>query len=147
MEERCAICGCVLHRFGDYAKPTVKGRSHATAHHYVAERFFGRSKNRPETQRGRIFETCPWGAERSTATYCYECHEELLHNPVFTPQDVAKFARLVAARGFSEEQKPEGRERLAGRIMLLHDVIEAGLSALSSRQASSRNIQQETKTN
>jgi hypothetical protein len=81
--------------------------------------------------RGRIFETCPWGVERSTATYCYECHEELLHNPVFTPQDVETFARLVAARGFSEEQKADGRKKLAGRIMLLHEVIEAGLAALS----------------
>ena len=47
--------------------------------------------------------------QRRTAT---ECHEELLHNPVFTPQDVANFARLVAARGFSEKQKDEGRDRL-----------------------------------
>ena len=36
----------MLHRDGDYAKPNIKGRSHATKHHYVAERFFGRSSNR-----------------------------------------------------------------------------------------------------
>jgi hypothetical protein len=43
MAETCAICGCEIHRNGDYAKPTVKGRSHATRYHFVAERFYGRS--------------------------------------------------------------------------------------------------------
>jgi hypothetical protein len=82
-----------------------------------------------------VFDTCPWGVEGLTATYCYECHEELLHNPVFAPQDIEGFARLVAARGLSEEQKPEGREKLAGRIRLLHEVIGAGLAVLLSTGA------------
>ncbi len=38
MIEHCAICNCQLHREQNtYARPTVKGRSHATKHHYVAE--------------------------------------------------------------------------------------------------------------
>src|SRR5438874_2904736 len=28
MDETCAICGCQLHRTGEYAQPTVLGRSH-----------------------------------------------------------------------------------------------------------------------
>jgi hypothetical protein len=48
----------------------------------VAERFFGRSNNRRGTQRDRVFEECPWGIEGQTAVFCYDCHEELLHNPV-----------------------------------------------------------------
>jgi hypothetical protein len=122
---------------GDYAKPTVKGRSHATDHHYVAERFFGRSKNRPGTTRERIFETCPWGEEGSTATYCYECHEELLHNPVFTPADICSFAALVASRGLTEEEKPVTRKKLGGRIQLLHAIIQAGLASLAAQEAPS----------
>jgi hypothetical protein len=39
-----------------------------------AERFFG-----------RIFDKCPWGVEGDTTILCYDCHEELLHNPVFLP--------------------------------------------------------------
>ncbi len=136
MDERCAICGCSLHRSGEYAKPTVLGRSHATEHHYVAERFFGRSKNRPGTSRDRIFDVCPWNAEGQTAVYCYECHEELLHNPVITPADVEAFARLVSKRGLSEDQKPESREKLAGRIQLLHEIIHAGLTVLLKEGAS-----------
>jgi hypothetical protein len=135
--ERCSICGCRVHRSGEYAKPTVRGRSHATNHHYVAERFFGRSKNRPGTARERVFVTCPWGSEGLTATYCYECHEELIHNPVFTPKDIQALARLVAFRNLSEDEKPEGREKLAGRIQLLHEIIEAGLKGLAQEKADS----------
>ena len=39
MTNYCAICGCRLHRGGEYATPTTEGRSQATKHHYVAERF------------------------------------------------------------------------------------------------------------
>jgi hypothetical protein len=131
MSETCAICGCDLHRDGEYAKPTVKGRSHATRHHFVAERFFGRSANRRGTQRLPIFEKCPWGVEKQSAVFCYECHEELIHNPVFLPQDVEKFAALVKARGFGEQQKLNSREKIAGRIQLFREVIQAGIDKLS----------------
>jgi len=51
MAESCGICGCELNRSGNYATPTPEGRSHATAHHFVAERFFCRSANRKGNQR------------------------------------------------------------------------------------------------
>lgn len=130
-DECCAICGCQLHRGSDYAKPTIKGRAHATEHHYVPERFFGRSKNRPGTQREGIFEVCPWGAEGKTVVFCYECHEELLHNPIFLPEDIESFACLVRQRGLAETYKSEGRERIAERIKLLHEVIRRGLKSMS----------------
>lgn len=136
MTERCSICGCLLHRRGDYAQPTIQGRSHATEHHYVAERFFGRSKNRKGTERSRLFAACPWGLEAECEVFCYECHEEVLHNPVFTPQDIRAFADLVARRGLSEQEKTESRDKLAGRVRLLHEVIEAGLRALLPSDAS-----------
>jgi hypothetical protein len=108
----------------------VAGRSHATEHHYVAERFFGRSSNRHGTKRDAVFEVCPWGYERRTAVYCYECHEELLHNPVLLPDDVSAFAQLACARGLNEDGKPEDRSKLAGRVMLFQQVISAGLKTL-----------------
>lgn len=128
--EECAICGCNVHRTGNYAAPNVQGRSHATQHHYVAERFFGRSKNRPNEQREPIFERCPWEQEEQTATFCYECHEELIHNPVFLPEDIQKLHQLVQLRELGEIQKSTDRQKLAGRIQLLHEVIEAGLDTL-----------------
>ncbi len=130
MPEICSICGCMVHRSGEYAKPTIKGRSHATAHHFVAERFFGRSKNRPGDAREKIFESCPWNVEGLTAIYCYECHEELIHNPVFLPADIERFSAIVKDRGLSESSKTGQRTALAGRIKLLHEVIEAGLKVV-----------------
>lgn len=129
--EVCAICGCRLHRTRDtYASPTIEGRSHATKHHYVAERFFGRSTNRRGTQTEGIFSSCPWGYEGEAVVFCYECHEELIHNPVLLPEDIASFAKLVRARGHSEETKSKSRLPIAGRVELMHEVIAAGLAAL-----------------
>jgi hypothetical protein len=58
----------------------------------------------------------------------------LLHNPVLTPNDVKRFARLVARRDLDEVMKPLTRDKLAGRIRLFHNVIDAGLRALTSDQ-------------
>jgi len=131
MSERCAICGCLVRRGRGYATPTLAGRSHATRHHYVAERFFGRSSNRRGTMRKPIFQRCPWGVEGETAIFCYECHEELLHNPVLLPRDVEALACLVKSRGLDEGRKMVSRKKLAGRIELLNEVIAAGLERLA----------------
>ncbi len=134
--ECCAICGCQLTRKRDtYARPTIEGRSHATEHHYVAERFFGRSSNRRNEQRERIFDICPWSLEGRSAIYCYECHEELLHNPVFLPDDIRRLSDLVKARGLDEVSKPHDRSQLAGRIKLFQEVIHTGLTILAERNA------------
>ena len=129
-KEFCSLCGCELHRDGEYAKPTIAGRSHATKHHYVAERFFGRSKNRPGDLRDAIFKECPWKYEGQAAIFCYECHEELIHNPVLLPDDIKKFNELVRQRGLNEVQKTESKEKLGGRIMLFHEIIEKGVEFL-----------------
>lgn len=137
MMECCAICGCEVHRGGNYARPTVAGRSHASRHHLVPERFFGRSANRKGVHRERIFTESPWGHEGETAVFCYDCHEELIHNPVFLPGDLEIFRMLVSCRGLAEDRKCELRVKLAGRIELLHEIIEAGLKEVSKRNATS----------
>ena len=136
MGETCAICGCTLHRTaGEYARPTVLGRSHATSHHHVAERFFGRSTNRKGTQRDAMWETCPWGHEGEVVVFCYECHEEMLHNPVILPEDIHRFAELVRLRGLSEQAKAEGRSLIAGRIRLFQEVIAQGIAAVLAAES------------
>jgi hypothetical protein len=114
----------------------VEGRSHATSHHYVAERFFGRSTNRRGTKTEGLFPSCPWGHEGESVVFCYECHEELIHNPVLLPEDITRFAALVRQRGLSEEMKTESRELIAGRVALFHEVIARGLSSLLQEGAS-----------
>jgi len=128
--EHCAICGCLLNRKGKYAAPTVQGRAHATKHHFVAERFFGRSANRKGNVRSRLFEKCPWGLEGEYEVFCYECHEILLHNPVFTREDIAAFAKLARRKQLDEPEKTKSCEKLAMRVQLLHQVIERGIKTL-----------------
>jgi hypothetical protein len=133
MVEKCTICGCSLHRrAGTYAQASAEGRGHATRHHFVAERFFGRSTNRRGTKTEGIFSTCPWDQEGKYAVFCYECHEELLHNPVLLPDDMEIFAELVESRGLSESAKGSDRAKIAGRIALLHEVIARGLREIQS---------------
>ncbi len=133
---RCTICGCLTHRNGMYAQPTPHGRSHATEHHYVAERFFGRSGNRPGDQREGAFKSCPWGVERQTSLLCYECHEELLHNPVLMADDLQIFGELVRVLKLNEDTKTESRELFAERIQLFHRIIRAGLHTIREDLAS-----------
>lgn len=138
MTERCAICGCQLHRTRNtYARLSVEGRSHATKHHYVAERFFGRSTNRRGTKTEGMFASCPWGREGESVIFCYECHEELIHNPVLLPEDISRFAELVNQRGFSEKTKTENRQAIAGRVKLLQEVIACGLASLLKEKGES----------
>ncbi|MBD3401092.1 MAG: hypothetical protein GF399_12295 [Candidatus Coatesbacteria bacterium] len=130
--EKCAICGCTLHREGEYAQPTIRGRSHATAHHFVPERFFGRSKNRPNEQREAILSESDLAEfEHDFGILCYECHEELLHNPVLLREDIELFSSLATAKGYAEEEKEQTRKNIAGRIELLHQVIRAGLKVFA----------------
>jgi hypothetical protein len=66
--------------------------------------------------------------------FCYECHEELLHNPVLLAEDVRRFAELVRRRGLGEQHKPSERTQLAGRVQLLHEVIAKGLKQLAQEE-------------
>jgi len=132
MDEKCRLCGCIVHRNGDYAKPTILGRSHRTKHHYVAERFYGRSKNRPGTTREKIFNEDPWNIEGKYEVFCYDCHEELLHNPILLPEDIDNFSKVIAARNLNEDYKSEDRSKLGGRIKLFHEILKRGLDSILS---------------
>ena len=130
MDSTCVICGCRIHREGEYAQPTIKGRSHATKHHYVAKRFSNRSNSKGKP-REPIFRNYPWAeVEGKSGVFCYECHEELLHNPVLLPKDIDRFAELVRLRGLHESKKTANRDGIRQRIELLHEAIEKGIRAL-----------------
>ena len=134
MDERCAICNCILEIGKDeYGKHTLKGRRHASGHHYVAKRFFSSKDKKSGKKYKPIFTDSdfPWKIKpKETGTFCFECHEELLHNPVFLPEDIKRFSKLVNSKHYDEPDKTESREKLAKRIELLHDVFDKGIQAL-----------------
>jgi len=140
VEDRCAICGCKLKKQGVYGEDTQRGRSHPTKHHYVAERFFGRSANRKHKKRTPIFDDCPLNFQGKPKYFCYDCHEELLHNPVLLPADIEGFAKLVKLRNLAEVQKASRKDKLACRIMLLHEVIETGIGKLLEKERRRRSM-------
>jgi hypothetical protein len=132
--EYCEICGCKVHRRGGYAKPTVNGRSHRSKHHYVPERFLGRSGNRRGEQRSPLFKSSPWGLEDKFGVFCYDCHEELLHNPVLLPDDIKALSELVKHRRLDEVVKTKSREKLAKRIRLFQEALTLGIHELLRRE-------------
>jgi hypothetical protein len=137
MRNNCALCGCkLLRKKGVYGSATIEGRSHASRHHYVPERLFGRSGNRPKTLKRPVFDKCPWDLEGKKQSYCYDCHEVLLHNPVLLPEDIGRFAVLIQKRGLGETTKGEGYEKLAGRVKLFQEIIAAGLASLLKERQS-----------
>jgi hypothetical protein len=69
--------------------------------------------------------------------FCYECHEELLHNPVLLLPEIKLLAELARLRGLSETEKPSGRALIAGRIALLHEAIGRGLKLLHEEETAS----------
>jgi hypothetical protein len=50
------------------------------------------------------------------------------------PEDIARFSTLIRTRGLSEEQKSENREKIAGRIVLFHEIIARGLQNLCEEE-------------
>jgi hypothetical protein len=66
--------------------------------------------------------------------FCYDCHEELLHNPVLLKQDIFGLAELVKRRGLAEDEKSESRDKAARRVELLHEVIVRGLDAMLAEE-------------
>lgn len=132
--EHCAICGCELHReVNTYAQDSIAGRSHATNHHYVAKRFFIRKNNTCE-----IFQNSPWNINKKITLLCYECHEELLHNPVLLPEDICRLHELVKKKKLSEKIKSKDRKKIAGRVKLFHEIISKGILSLSQEIAECR---------
>jgi hypothetical protein len=123
MTEHCELCGCQLFRTTKYADPTIEGRSGASEHHFIAKRL----------AKG-VFASSPWKHDVKSAMLCYECHELLLHNPVLFQEDVKRFAELVRMRDLAEEVKPPDQSKIAGRVVLFHELIARGLQVLHDEE-------------
>jgi hypothetical protein len=126
--ERCTVCGCAVHREGRYGLATTQGRSHASEHHFVATRLLKRRSERP------------WFLEQETIVCCYECHEELLHNPVLLPTDLLRFALLIQSRGLNDDEKLPGRKGFVARVQLLQEVIAVGIKAMLKKERQRRQV-------
>jgi len=135
--ERCALCRCLVHRTrGTYATDTHEGRSHATGHHLVPQRFLGKSATRRKKgPRTAILRPDTFPTPGELLVFCYECHEELLHNPMLLEEDIRRLAELFELSEASEpDGKPFEKVRLARRIEIFHNTIAEGVRCLLARK-------------
>jgi hypothetical protein len=107
-QTKCPLCGMHF-TSGGYA--TKKGRHDRSTHHLFPNRFkkyFGGVKglaNRlglPEDEFKEI-------------SLCYECHEEVLMNPIFTTQMISDLGCLMAGKSAKD------------RIVILFDTMRRGI--------------------
>jgi len=67
-------------------------------------------------------------------TFCYDCGEELLHNPVLLEEEILGLARLFEVRGAGEHDgKPDRSEKHAKRIVIFREVIAEGIRQVLAR--------------
>ena len=133
-KEKCEICGCQLTSKQDtYGQDTLAGRAHQTKHHNIAKRFYGQQNGRKPIFKKKDRTGNGWNVTRC----CFECHEELLHNPILTSKNIKTLSTLVKKTGSGERRKPEDKKRIANRILLFHAVIDTGLEALNRKNKSS----------
>ena len=133
--EDCEICGCRVTRGPGYGEANSVGRSHASRHHLIPQRFLGGPGAGRTEDRSPLFSHSPWGHEDDCAVLCYDCHEELLHNPVLLHEQIETLAALCRLRGCNETDKTEDRSPLAARVQLLHEAIALGLEELLKRES------------
>ena len=106
--DHCALCG-IEFTTGAYA--TKNGRFHGSEHHLFPARF----KKFHVSQRSLAKKLNIESQDFDSVHLCYECHEELLHNPVFTTKMIKELSQLM--RGMSFEDK----------VIVLSRVIELGI--------------------
>ena len=105
--DHCMLCG-IEFTTGAYA--TEKGRYNRSEHHLFPARFEDHISQRSLAKKLNLE-----SQDFDSVHLCYECHEELLHNPVFTTKMIKELSHLM--RGKSLEDK----------VITLSCVIELGI--------------------
>jgi len=103
------LCGIEVTTSGVYA--TENGQHYRSKHHLVPNRFNKYRISQRSLAKKLNVET----GDFISILLCYECHEELLHNPVFTTKMIKELSHLM--RGKSLEDK----------VITLSRVIELGI--------------------
>jgi len=107
--DHCMLCGIEYPTGVVYA--SEHGRRSRGRHHLFPRRFEKRGISQEKLAKKLDVETRDLGFVH----LCYECHEELLHNPVFTTKMIKELSHLM--RGKSLEDK----------VITLSCVIELGI--------------------
>ncbi len=105
------LCGIKFSKTGVYAEKTESGQRYRAEHHLIPKRF-----EKYHISQRSLAEKLNVGTQDFVPVYlCYECHEELLQNPVFTAKMLEELSPLI--KGKSLEDK----------VVTLSRVIQLGI--------------------
>ncbi len=105
--DHCMLCG---KKFTTGAYATESGRYHRSEHHLFPTRFKKRFSQRSLAKKLNV-ET----QDLDSVYLCYECHEELLQNPVFTTKMIEELSYLMSGKS------------LQNKVVTLSRVIKLGI--------------------
>jgi uncharacterized CHY-type Zn-finger protein len=109
--DHCMLCGIEFPKTGVYAEKTESGQHYRAEHHLIPKRF-----EKYHISQRSLAKKLNVGTQDFVPVYlCYECHEELLQNPVFTTEMIKELSHLI--KGKSLEDK----------VVILSHVIELGI--------------------
>ena len=94
--DHCILCG-IEFTTGAYA--TENGRYNRSEHHLFPARF----KKYHISQRSLAKKLNLESQDFDSVHLCYECHEELLHNPVFTTKMIKELSHLMRGKGLEDK--------------------------------------------
>ena len=92
----CILCG-IEFTTGVYA--TESGRYNRGKHHLFPSRF----KKYGISQRSLAEKLNVESQDLDFVHLCYDCHEELLHNPVFTAKMIEKLSPLIKGKSLEDK--------------------------------------------
>lgn len=99
---KCALCNCELIQ----KKPKKYGKEgaecHISRHHYFPKRL------KEYFKAGEIKKLFGIINKNQRATLCYQCHEEIIHNIILSPNIILRLNKVMKGRNVRE------------RILILH---------------------------
>jgi len=95
--DHCVLCGIKFSTKGVYA--TESGRYNRSEHHLFPTRF----KKYRISQRSLAKKLNVGTQDFDSVHLCYECHEELLHNPVFTTKMIKELSHLMKGKSLEDK--------------------------------------------
>jgi hypothetical protein len=132
LQKKCCLCDKTL-KYNATNKHAVKQGLPTTDNTHdpdaKSEAHIGHVSGGRSRQIFRNVSTTAWqkmgiDSPMDTLILCYECHEEILHNPVLSKELMGKLANIFKGKSFE------------AKVVALNEIIAAGIEAIQQKQYS-----------
>jgi len=93
---KCELCNCELIEKNIIKYATKGAECHISRHHYFPKRF-NKFFNDKEIAKNFGIKN-----KKERANLCYNCHEELIHNIIITPEIIKRIKRIMVGKDIKE---------------------------------------------